>query len=446
MSDPSTPKTGIAHVSLSKKPVPSKAVRPQRMERMQFPDPPAGNGGPPPTIDNVQHLLDHYGITVRDNVIRKRTEITIPGTTKTSDNHDNNALTHICSHAARHGIATGMVPSVVEAIAEQNPYNPVADWIKGKPWDRRDRLPDICGTLVTREDFPKGLKDVLIVKWLISCVAAALMPEGFRSRGVLTLQGGQGIGKTSWCRSLIPDPALREVALKLDHHLDGGNKDSIIGAISHWICEIGELDSSFKRDVARLKGFLTNDRDKVRLPYARKPAEYGRKTVFLATVNQSDFLVDNTGNSRWWTLPVIEIDFEHGIDMQQVFAQLAERFEAGDKWWLTPDEERELEYRNAKHRSFSMIEERIDEIVDWDSVDPDAYRSLNTTGLLNLAGIEHPTNPQAKECAAILRSHLGEPKRIQGVMKWRVPLRAGANGPFSEQGPGRAVSRPDKFD
>ena len=273
------------------------------------------------------------------------------------------------------------------------------------------------------------------------------MPEGFRSRGVLTLQGPQGIGKTSWCRSLIPDPALREVALKLDHHLDGGNKDSIIGAISHWIVEIGELDSSFKRDVARLKGFLTNDRDKVRLPYARKPAEYGRRTVFLASVNQSDFLVDNTGNSRWWTLPVVEINFEHNVDMQQLFTQLVERFEAGDQWWLNAEEERELEYRNAMHRSFSMIKERLDEIVDWDAEDPEAYTSLNTTGLLNLAGIEHPTNPQAKECASVLRSHLGEPKRIQGVMKWRVPVRPGKFENFSEREPNASsVPRPDKFD
>lgn len=38
--------------------------------------------------------------------------------------------------------------------------------------------------------------------------------------------------------------------------LDPGNKDSILGAIVHWLVEICELDSSFKKDVARLKGFL----------------------------------------------------------------------------------------------------------------------------------------------------------------------------------------------
>ena len=88
-----------------------------------------------------------------------------------------------------------------------------------------------------------------------------------------------------------------------------------------------------------------------------------------------------------------------------------------------------------------MIEERLDEIVEWDAADPEAYVSLNTTGLLNLAGIEHPTNPQAKECASILRSRLGEPKRIQGVVKWRVPLRPRERAPSPSSRP-----RPDKFD
>lgn len=448
MSESETPKKGIAGVSLRKEVTTHTAltpVRPRRMERVQFPDPPLGNGGPPPTIENIQVLLDHYGVIVRDNLIKKRTEVTIPGVSKIADNHDNNAITHICSYAARHGIATGMVPSVVEAIAEKHPFNPVTLWIESKPWDGEDRLPLICNTLTTRDDFPVGLKDILIAKWLLSAVAAALLPEGFRARGVLTLQGSQGIGKTSWCRRLVPDPALREIALKLDHHLDGGNKDSIIGAITHWIVEIGELDSSFKRDVARLKGFLTNDRDVVRLPYARKAAEYGRRTVFMATVNEANFLIDSTGNSRFWTLPVVAIDYEHNIDMQQVFAQLAVRLAANDQWWLTPDEERELAFRNERHRAISVVEELLNEIVDWESDDLDDCEKLNTTSLLKRAGIEHPTNPQMKECAALLRSRLGDPSRIQGVMKWRVPLKPGE---FEERRSGGKPTRPekDKFD
>ena len=135
---------------------------------------------------------------------------------------------------------------------------------RGKPWDGVDRLVSVYATLIHRADFPEKLKQSLMYRWLLSAVAAALKPSGFKARGVLTLQGPQSIGKTSWISALIPDAILREGVLKLDHHLDAGNKDSIITAVCHWIVEIGELDSSFKKDIARLKGFLTADRDKVR--------------------------------------------------------------------------------------------------------------------------------------------------------------------------------------
>jgi predicted P-loop ATPase len=111
-----------------------------------------------------------------------------------------------------------------------------------------DRLQAFYDTLIHREDFPAPLKEVLLYRWLISAIAAVLKPSAFRARGVLTLQGPQSIGKTAWINSLVSDPLLREMVIKLDHHLDAGNKDSILTAVSHWIVEIGELDSSFKKD------------------------------------------------------------------------------------------------------------------------------------------------------------------------------------------------------
>ena len=99
------------------------------------------------------------------------------------------------------------------------------------------------------------------------------------------------------------------------------------------------MDSSFRKDVAALKGFLTLNVDKIRRHYGRVESEYPRRTVFAATVNDRHFLVDNTGNSRFWVLPLVQIDHQHNIDMQQVFAQLEVLLDAGQIWWLTDEEE-----------------------------------------------------------------------------------------------------------
>lgn len=408
---------------------PSTTLTPFQPRRLEdFPDQPlrAESGALPATIRNTQHLLRELGIVARYNAVQKKTEILLPSyASTTTDNADNVALTHIISAAALNGLPTGQIPAYVEAVADLNPYNPVAVWIESRPWDGTDRLPEFYATIETREGFPTALKETLLRRWSISAVAAALMPRGFKARGVLTFQGPQGIGKTSWIRNLVNDEVLREAAIKVDHHLDASNKDTILGAITHWIVEIGELDSTFRKDVARLKGFLTSDQDKLRRPYARGESEYARRTVFAATVNESNFLVDMTGNTRWWTLPVKQINFNHTIDMQQLFAQLARDFAAGEQWWLTPEEEHLLEECNGAHLNVSTIREELQECLDTtrQPCDTDKYNSASEV-LKSVLGYERPTNPQAKECAACLREWFGEPKRVRGSQKWRVPLRS----------------------
>jgi putative DNA primase/helicase len=349
-------------------------------------------------------------VVVGYDVIKKRQIITRDG----ADLGDCDLL----SLASLNGLASNLFLEFVGALARRNPINPVAAWINSKPWDSKDRLPELYATVQTARDFPARVRDYLLYRWLLSCVAAALKPDGFKARGVLTLQGPQGAGKTSWIARLVPNP-MNADWVKLDHHLDGHNKDSIIGAVTHWITEIGELDSSFRKDVARIKGFLTNDCDKLRLPYARSPIEMPRRTVFAGTVNEWHFLVDQTGNSRWWTIPIEKLDFEHNIDMQQVFAQLAVDFHQGQQWWLTPDEEVQLEALNKRHKAVSVIEERLLERIAPSTA---RHRYMTASKVLEAIGIRSPSNAQCREAGGVLRSVYGDPKRVNGTMKWKVAL------------------------
>lgn len=393
------------------------------LDAIGFPHPPRrGSHFLPTTLANVDHLLRQYGIRVCYDVIKKKIVVTLPQHKGSTDNFDNVVLTHIISLASLNGLQIALIPSYVEAIGDQNLFNPVASWIESKAWDGVDRLPEIYATLITREGYPEALKEKLIYRWLLSAVAAAFKPSGFKARGVLTLQGAQGIGKTTWLTSLIPDVGLREAVLKLDHHLDGSNKDSILGAICHWIVEIGELDSSFKKDIARLKGFLTSDSDKVRRPYARAESEYPRRTIFYATVNENNFLVDLTGNTRWWTIPVTSINYAHGIDMQQLFTQLAADYSMGTQWWLTSEEESLLEEQNREHETMSVIRERLMAEVDMNKLTDPGNPALTPLEVLEHLSFESPSNGMCKECAQILRSLFGEPRRIKGQNKWRIPL------------------------
>jgi putative DNA primase/helicase len=411
-----------------------------------FPDQATGQGGPPQTIDNVSHLLNANGISARYNVIKKRTEISIPGLRGVIDNGDSVAIAHVKSLMAMHGMGNGDARSILDAIANQNAYNPVADWILGTPWDGVDRVQDLCDTIETVPDYPLELKEAIIRCWLLSAVAAALMPSGFSTRLVLTLQGPQSIGKTRWCLSLVPDPLLRSSVVKTDHHFDGGNKDNIITAMRHWLVELGELESSFRKDQERLKGILTRDRDVVRIPYAAADSEWPRRTVFMASANGSDFLSDPSGSTRWGVIAVQSINYEHGINMQQLYAQLAVDFQAGKPWWFDKEQERQLESWNERHQTTSIVRDAVAGVIDLAGDDTHSRRKMTASDVLQAAGIDHPTQAQARECGAILRSKFGPPRKSSGIYRWELPIRPLGADADDQSLPGVATSPKSKFD
>lgn len=396
----------------------------QPLDPLSFPNPPRKPGGQvTATYANVQHLLRSYSVEAGYDAIKKKVRITIPYYAGSPDNFDNVALTLIVSLASLNGMATGQVPRLVEVVADKNQYNPVASWILSKPWDGVDRLPAYYATLEERADFPKALKETLMYRWGLSATAAALMVTGFHSRGVLTLLGDQELGKSAWGKALVSDPVLSADVVLENHHLDPSNKDTLIAAARHWIVEFAEVEGMLNRDLARLKGFITSGHDKIRVPYARAESEFQRRTVFFATVNLSNFLTDTTGNTRFWTVPVTKVNYKHGIDMQQVFAQFAVAFNSGEQWWLTQAESAALEEQNKQYRVISALRERLIEALDMTCAKVMNLPAMTPTQVLQAIGMNNPTNTQAKECADTLRELLGESKRINGSQKWRVPLR-----------------------
>ena len=143
--------------------------------------------------------------------------------------------------------------------------------------------------------------------------------------------------------------------------------------------------------------------------------------MFCASVNEENFLIDQTGNSRFWTIPLVKIDYQHDINMQQVFAQLYEALQQDATWWLTPDEDKRLDELNQAHKSVSVIEERVLTVLKPD-LSGEKWKNMTATEVLQAAGIGSPTNPQARECGSVLRRLYGRPKRSQGSDKWRVPI------------------------
>lgn len=362
------------------------------------------------TVENLGYLMGEYNISARYNMVRKLVEVTIPWKTYSLDNRANCSLSELVSICARNRMPSGMLAEYVKLIADGNKYNPVCDWIESRPWDGVERVGQLIATVRVKGD--ATLKNKLIYRWLISAVAA-LYKENFSSHGVLVFTGPQAQGKTSWIKSLVP----KEFGVILEGAIvDPNNKDTVINAVSHWLVEMGELDATFRKaDIARLKAFVTQENDKLRRPYDRIESEYRRSTVFFASVNESKYLVDDTGNRRWWTIPVSTIDYQHNIDMQQLWAELLMHFQAGEQHWLTDDERLALNALNEDHEAIDPVEETILKTFDWDTLGL-VSTELTATEVLIMIGYDKPNKVQATHVSKVLKKLTGgDPiKRARG--------------------------------
>lgn len=369
-------------------------------------------GVPLAHIANLKEICRRLGVIVRYNVISKEEEVIIPHQSFSLDNEGNASLAWLESECSLFKMPTSKLPGFVTYLADQNQYNPVANWVTSKPWDGQDHLGALLNTVTIKDASNTAavvLKDTLITRWMISAIAGAFNPKGVSASGVLVFQGDQYVGKTKWFKSLVPEDlnVIKDgVILKPD------DRDSVKQAVSFWLVELGELDSTFRKaDIAALKAFLTNDKDVLRRAYARKESQYARRTVFFGSVNPKEFLHDPTGNRRYWTIEVAKLDHSHSIDMQQVWSQVYELWKDGASHYLTPDEMAQLNSHNEDFTVADPIEEMITSKYDW-AVDKARWTEWKTsTGVLHFCGYERPTKADATSAGLVIRKLNGNISR-----------------------------------
>jgi putative DNA primase/helicase len=376
-------------------------------------------GKPLSTIENVAEICHRLNITIRYNVISKEEEILIPGAGFSLDNRQNASLSWLMSECAKFRMPVDRVPDYVTYLADQNQYNPVAEWVMSKPWDGRDHLAQLIATVKAKGEGSDPrvarMKSAFITRWMISAVAAAFRPHGVSAHGVLVFQGSQYIGKTKWFKSLVPDSlgVLKDGLL-----LRPDDRDSVMKCVSNWLVELGEIDATFRKsDVAALKSFLTSDRDVLRRAYARKESAFARRTVFFASVNPKNYLHDETGNRRYWTIECEQLDYNHSVDMQQCWAQVYEQlFVPGESWFLTPDELDLLNLHNEDFTVIDPIEEVITRKLRWS--DPDTHwRWTSATDILVTLGRPNCTKAEVTKAGIILRKLNGDRSKRTGAQR-----------------------------
>ena len=372
-------------------------------------------GNPLNVYENFTYMLNKYGVKCRYDVIKKDVISTIPKTNFSKDNGKTSVRAHILSVCKRNKYPTDLVDDYLNLTAEENHVNPVIDWVNSKPWDGVDRWENFIEQTIKTEESKQQMAWILISKWMLSALAMA--ENGLKggdkrheAHGILIFTGAQGIGKTAWFKKLVGEHS--ELALD-GFLLDPNNKDSVRTAISHWLVELGEIDSTFRKsDLSALKAFITRPTDKLRKPYGRDDSIYPRRTVFFGSVNDRQFLMDATGNRRYWVIEPTFIDYQHNFDMQQIWAEAYDYYKNGMQWWLSPEELKKLNEDNQEYEAIEPLEELLLSQFDFYGNTHLTFTPMTTTEVLQKLGKDNLTKGDTMKMARLIEKHTGKkPKR-----------------------------------
>jgi predicted P-loop ATPase len=307
---------------------------------------------------------------------------------------------------------------VIKAIihtARQAPHHPVRSYLQQveadpgiAPFDLYQVAPQFFRT-------NQPLHVAMVRKWLIGAVSRVLNP-GCQMDYVLVLQGGQGqLKSTSLKATASPDWYCSS--------LPENEKDLLLNIHSTWIYELAELESvTSRKEAGRLKNLITTSTDLVRVPYGRTSERMARQSVFCATVNEDTFLRDDTGNRRFWVVPV---EGAKPIDKAGLLAArdaiwkaAVAAYRAGELPMLPP----ELEALSSQqNQEFNQQDPWVEMVLAWMDGEPlhrwdpdrdpstviyDANRPFTSAEILYSAGLrrlDQITRADEMRVAAVLR-------------------------------------------
>jgi predicted P-loop ATPase len=246
-------------------------------------------------------------------------------------------LIHNCS------ISKDKAYDLAVRCAKQNPYHPVKDYLNNVantvlPIDIRNLSQRYFGTL-------DPIYNEMMYRHLIGSVARVFEPGCKKDESVI-LKGKQGLLKSTFWKVLYGDNFFSD-------SLKGTDRDDLLVLHQYWALELAEFETiASKKQAGELKAFLSAGVDTFREPYGRHSKPRKRQSVIVGSVNPDSFLVDETGNRRYWVIPVNVGRIDISTVAQErdgIWAAAVAAYRRGEYWYLSYEDERKISELNTDY-------------------------------------------------------------------------------------------------
>lgn len=230
----------------------------------------------------------------------------------------------------QHGLphlALTVVHDGLRYVAYQKRVHSLRDWLRGLQWDGVSRIERWLATCLGAEDNPYH---AAVGTWFLVSMVARVFAPGCKADYMLVFEGPQGKLKSTAAATLAGPqyfsddlPDLAGDPIRASMHLRG-----------KWLVEVAELAAFNRVESARLKSFLTRQRECYIPKYGRLEVNEPRQTVFIGTTNQATYLRDEAGGRRFWPVKCGAIDIARlAQEREQMFAEAVHAYRQDVKWW-----------------------------------------------------------------------------------------------------------------
>ena len=319
------------------------------------------------TLDNVVRALDGDGL-LRDRIMMDDFAARIvavgplpwnqePGRRQWSDSDDAGLILYL-ERVYKLKVAQAKAAMGILLTAERHKFNAVTEMLDGLAWDGTPRVETLLIDYLGAED--STYTRAVARKAMAAAVGRAYAP-GIKWDYMPILVGRQGIGKSTLTRTLAGEWFCDSLTT-----LDG--KDPVEQIQGSWICELAELESFNRSEINTVKGFISRQVDKVRLPYARRSDEMPRRCTFWGTTNEEEFLRDATGERRFWPVtcekqaPTKNVFTDLPSERDQILAEAVQLWENCEQLYLTGGAYEQWVQATAEHK---VTDSREGLIRDW---------------------------------------------------------------------------------
>lgn len=246
-------------------------------------------------------------------------------------------------------------------------FDPYISYMENLPdWDGVDYIAQLASSVTVTEPvhFEKCLR-----KWLVAMVAT-LLDENVSNQTAIIFSGAQGIGKTTWFHTILPNEFQEFIH---EGYVQTKDKESSVKLSECVLILMDELENLTEKNIDGVKQLMTQKGTTLRRAYTPMTQYYRSRASFAGTVNRKHFLKDLTGNRRFLCFEASNFNLQHNIPHNKLFSQAVYLFKHGFQYWFNQEEIAELDRMNAEFRDISVEEEafvnhfKIGNIHDEDS-------------------------------------------------------------------------------